>query len=485
MEACPLALAELCSYAKILHLSTPCTFQCVRFDVTAKVGFVSLGCPKNLVDTEVMMGVLARAGYMLTPQAAEADILVINTCSFIAPACQESVETILEMAEYKRVGRAQKLIVTGCLVERFGAEIQKEIPEVDAILGTNQLEEILAACNGTLLTAVPSKPYLYHDLTPRLRATPPHYAYIKIAEGCDHPCSFCIIPQLRGPFRSRAPDSVIREAERLTSEGVREIILIGQDTTSYGEDLGLRAGLARLLARLATLEGLGWLRFLYSHPNRITQELLETLARHEKICHYFDIPLQHASANVLKRMKRGGDGKTFLKLLERIRRVLPEVTLRTSLIVGFPGESEADFMQLCQFVQAVHFDHLGVFTYSDEEGTPSYNWKGKVSAREAEARRRELMQLQKRIVAQKNRARIGQRYRALLEGPCKETGWLWVARLESQAPEIDTQVYINDCRLPVPTTDRSDTRLAPGSFVTVEITAAHDYDLVAAVVGWE
>lgn len=443
--------------------------------MTAKVGFVSLGCPKNLVDTEVMMGVLARAGYELTPQAAEADILIINTCSFIAPACQESVETILEMAEYKRVGSARKLIVTGCLVERFRAEIQKEIPEVDAVIDTNELERILAACNGTL-AAEPTEPYLYHHRTPRLRATPPHYAYIKIAEGCDHPCSFCIIPQLRGPFRSRKLASVVREAERLTAEGVREIILVGQDTTSYGEDLGLRAGLSRLLARLATIESAGWVRFLYCYPNRITPALIETLARHEKICRYFDIPLQHASTSVLKRMKRGGDGEAFLKLLERIRRVLPEVALRTSLIVGFPGESEADFTELCQFVKAARFDHLGVFAYSDEEAAASYSQEGKVSAEEAEARRRELLQLQKQMVAQKNQARIGQRYRALLEGPCKETEWLWVARLESQAPEIDSQIYINDCRTPVP---------APGSFVTVEITEAHDYDLVAAIVSLE
>lgn len=444
-----------------------------------KVGFVSLGCPKNLVDTEVMMGVLARAGYELVPQPAQADILIVNTCSFIAPACQESVDTILEMAAYKRLGSARKLIVAGCLVERFRAEIQKEIPEVDALIGTNEPEQILAACNGRQL-AKSSQPYLYHDLTPRLRATPPHYAYIKIAEGCDHPCSFCIIPQLRGPFRSRDFSSVVREAKRLAAEGVREIILVGQDTTSYGEDLGLRAGLARLLARLATIETVGWVRFLYSYPNRITQELIETVAAHQKICSYFDIPFQHASRNVLKRMKRGGNGEAFLKLLERIRRVLPEVALRTSLIVGFPGEREADFQELCQFVQAARFDHLGVFTYSDEEAAASYALEGKVSAAEAEARRGELMRLQKQIVAQKNRTRRGQRSRALLEGPCKETAWLWMARLASQAPEIDSQVYINDC-----CTSALTAGLAPGAFVTVEITAAHDYDLVATIVDLE
>ncbi|MGC1936429.1 MAG: 30S ribosomal protein S12 methylthiotransferase RimO, partial [Candidatus Acidiferrales bacterium] len=322
-----------------------------------KVGFVSLGCPKNLVDSEVMMGILARSGYEITPRAADADVLVVNTCSFIEPARKESVDAILEMAEYKKFGRAQKLIVAGCLVERFRAEIRDQIPEVDAIIGTGEVEKILAACQGNLREAAEESPtFLYHDLTPRILATPRHTAYIKINEGCDHPCAFCIIPQLRGRFRSRRFESVIREAENLAAAGVREINLIGQDTTFYGEDLGLRNGLPLLLERLAEIEDLNWVRFLYCYPNRITPKLLETIARHERLVTYMDIPLQHASRSVLARMKRGSNADAFLKMLDRIRRTIPGVSLRTSFIVGFPGETAEDFRVLCDFVREAEFD---------------------------------------------------------------------------------------------------------------------------------
>ncbi|MGH9718580.1 MAG: 30S ribosomal protein S12 methylthiotransferase RimO, partial [Bryobacteraceae bacterium] len=310
-----------------------------------KIGFVSLGCPKNLVDSEVMMGELVSRGHELTHRPEEAEALVVNTCSFIDPAKQESIDTILEMAEYKKTGRARRLIVAGCLVERYRDDIRKQLPEVDALIGTNELDRVVGLCEGGEPTAEAPQPYLYHDLTPRVLSTPSHFAYIKIAEGCDHPCSFCVIPQYRGKFRSRRFESVISEATRLFDNGVREINLIGQDTTCYGDDLGLRDGLALLLERLAQIETdrQKWIRFLYAYPNNVSQRLLDTIAAHGPLAKYIDMPLQHASADVLKRMKRGASSGIFLKLLERIRRTIPGVAIRTSMIVGFPGETERDF----------------------------------------------------------------------------------------------------------------------------------------------
>src|ERR1700746_3906019 len=318
-----------------------------------KVGFVSLGCPKNLVDSEVMMGILAREGYELTPRADDAEILVVNPGSFTEPAQKESVDAILEMAEHKKFGAAKKLIVAGCLVERFRAQILEQVPEVDAVVGTGEVARIMEAVEGNL-RVLPAQPpaFLYHDLTPRIVTTPKHAAYIKIAEGCDHPCTFCIIPQLRGAFRSRRFESVVREAEKLAAAGTREITLIGQDTTSYGEDLGLRDGLAQLLEKLAQVEDLLWVRFLYAYPNRVTQKLLDTIANHPRLAKYVDMPLQHVSRNVLARMKRGSHGDAFLKLLERLRKTTPGGAVRTSFIVGFPGETNADFRELCDFVKA-------------------------------------------------------------------------------------------------------------------------------------
>src|SRR5437660_11702192 len=362
-----------------------------------KVGFVSLGCPKNLVDSEVMMGMLQTGGARITAKAEDADIIVVNTCSFIDSAKQESVNTILEMAQHKISGKAQKLIVAGCLVERYRTEIQKNIPEVDAVVGTGELDAILAAAgihgigspaddspfvilnhgsnSQALKSGVPARAeglareqsgrfsraewdgaisdlpnYLYDETTPRVLATPKASAYIKIAEGCDHPCGFCIIPQLRGKFRSRHFESVVAEAERLAANGVREVTLIGQDTTCYGEDLGLKDGLPLLLERLAQIEDLRWVRFLAAYPNKITGRLLETMAAHEKICSYIDVPMQHASSSVLKRMKRGAGAEIFLKSIEKKRRAIPDLTLRTSFIVGFPGETEKEFEELCNFV---------------------------------------------------------------------------------------------------------------------------------------
>src|SRR6202035_5061840 len=398
-----------------------------------KVGFVSLGCPKNLVDSEVMMGMLAAGGAELVPRAEDADVIVVNTCSFIASAQQESVDTILEMARHKTDGRARKLVVAVCMVERFRDDIRKNIPEVDAVVGTGELEKILAAAGVApaptksspfnILTSRPEGDareaqgrfsreswdgaiadlpnYLYDEATPRVLATPRYTAYIKIAEGCDHPCSFCIIPQLRGKFRSRRFESVVAEAERLARSGVREITLIGQDTTCYGEDFGLKDGLALLLEKLADVEELRWVRFLYAYPNKITQRLLDTIAKHEKICSYVDVPLQHASAAVLKRMKRGGSAEIFLRTIEKMRNTIPGVTLRTSFIVGFPGETEKDFEYLCGFVKEAEFDWMGTFAYSDQEGASAFSEEKKLPEREIESRRKHLMQIQRKISKRK------------------------------------------------------------------------------------
>ncbi|HLJ30267.1 MAG TPA: 30S ribosomal protein S12 methylthiotransferase RimO [Candidatus Angelobacter sp.] len=487
-----------------------------------KVGFVSLGCPKNLVDSEVMMGMLQSSGAQITSRAEDADVIVVNTCSFIDTAKQESVDTILEMARHKTSGRAKKLIVAGCLVERYRHEIQRNIPEVDAVVGTGELENILAAsgialANSTVANdgpfvilnstsasqslksgvhsraegevrqaqgrfsraewdgAIADLPnYLYNENTPRILATPRASAYIKIAEGCDHPCGFCIIPQLRGKFRSRHFESVIAEAERLAANGVREITLIGQDTTCYGEDLGLKDGLPLLLQRLAQIQDLRWVRFLYAYPNKITGRLMETIAGNEKICSYIDVPLQHASASVLKRMKRGAGADIFLKSIEKMRRAIPNLTLRTSFIVGFPGETDQDFHELCEFVTAAQFDWLGVFSYSDEDGSAAWHLENKVPQREIERRRKKLMQLQRQI-SKRNKAKlVGRQLDVLALGPSEETELLWEGRSEMHAPEIDGKLFIND-------SGRHE-ELTAGEFYRCEITEAHEYDLVARVI---
>jgi ribosomal protein S12 methylthiotransferase len=375
-----------------------------------QVAFVSLGCPKNLVDSEVMMGLLAEAGAELVPRAEDAEVIVVNTCSFIESAQQESVDTILAMARHKFL-KARRLVVAGCLVERFRDEIQKRIPEVDVVVGTGELESIVSAVGIAPVRsshspfqilssraeaearvsqgrfsrenwdgAIRDLPnYLYNEATPRLLATPAYSAYIKIAEGCDHPCSFCIIPQLRGKFRSRRFESVIAEAERLARAGVREVTLIGQDTTCYGEDLGLKNGLALLLEKLAGIEELRWVRFLYAYPNKVTGRLLETIAKYDKVCSYFDVPLQHAASATLKRMKRGGSAEIFLRTIEHIRTAIPDATLRTSFIVGFSGETEKEFEELCQFVRQAEFDWMGAFPYSDQEGAAAFAFADKDS----------------------------------------------------------------------------------------------------------
>jgi ribosomal protein S12 methylthiotransferase len=451
-----------------------------------KVGFVSLGCPKNLVDSEVMMGILAREGYELTPRAEEAEVLVVNTCSFIEAAQKESVDAILEMAEHKKFGAAKKLIVAGCLVERFRTQILEQVPEVDAVVGTGEVERIMEAVEGDLrvLSAQPPA-FLYHDLTPRIVTTPKHAAYIKIAEGCDHPCTFCIIPELRGKFRSRRFESVIREAENLARAGAREITLIGQDTTSYGEDLGLRDGLAQLLERLAQVDDLLWVRFLYAYPNRVTQKLLDTLAAHPRLAKYMDMPLQHASRNVLARMKRGSNGDAFLKMLERMRATISGVALRTSFIVGFPGETENDFEEVCDFAKAAKLDWMGVFEYSDVDNAESYALDEKVDAETITDRRNRLMAIQKKISRDNLRARYlraktrgsqERTFTALIEGPSKDNPLVWEARLESMAPEIDGKLYLTDIELP-----NGDVAVA-GDVARVEIMKSDAYDLIGRVV---
>jgi ribosomal protein S12 methylthiotransferase len=451
-----------------------------------KVGFVSLGCPKNLVDSEVMIGILAREGYELTARADEAEVLVVNTCSFIEAAQKESVDAILEMAEHKKFGAAKKLIVAGCLVERFRAQILEQVPEVDAVVGTGEVERIMEAVEGDL-RVLPAQPpaFLYHDLTPRIVTTPKHAAYIKIAEGCDHPCTFCIIPQLRGAFRSRRFESVVREAENLARAGAREVTLIGQDTTSYGEDLGLRDGLAQLLGKLAQTDDLLWVRFLYAYPNRVTQKLLDTIAAHPRLAKYMDMPLQHASRNVLARMKRGSNGDAFLKLLERIRTTIPGVSLRTSFIVGFPGETEADFKELCDFVKAAKLDWMGVFEYSDVDNAGSYALDEKVDAKTITDRRNRLMAIQKKISRENLRAKYSRAnsraaedrtFTALIEGPSKDNPLVWEARLEGMAPEIDGRLYLTDIELPGGEVAEA------GDVARVEITKTDAYDLIGRVM---
>ena len=452
------------------------------------------------------MGMLTHAGAELTPRAEDADIIVVNTCSFIDSAQQESVNTILEMAKLKNQGRARKLVVAGCLVERFRDEIRKNIPEVDAVVGTGELENILAAA-GVAPAQEPNSPfrilnsraegnareaqgrfsregwdgaiadlpnYLYDETTPRVLATPSHTAYIKIAEGCDHPCTFCIIPQLRGKFRSRRFESVVAEAERLARQGVREITLIGQDTTCYGEDFGLKDGLALLLEKLAAIEPLRWVRFLYAYPNKITGRLLETIAAHDKICSYVDVPLQHASAGVLKRMKRGGSGDLFLRTIEKMRRTMPGVTLRTSFIVGFPGETEKEFEELCEFVREAQFDWMGAFGYSDQDGAGAYTLEKKLSPKEIERRRKRLMQIQRQISKKRKKALVGKEFDLVLEGTSEETDLLLEGRTAMHAPEIDGKVFVNEFPESV--------EPEFGKFYRCEITEAHDYDLVARIL---
>jgi ribosomal protein S12 methylthiotransferase len=469
-----------------------------------KIGLLSLGCPKNLVDGEVMLGLAQSAGHELTNDASDADVLVVNTCAFIDAAKQESIDAILEMAQQKVNGRCSRLVVTGCLAERYRDELKKEIPEIDAVLGTGEVERILDVVgtrsseatprevpvapltfhrNGSALlakkpgsreagpSASPALPtYLYDADTPRLLTTPKHFAYVKIAEGCDYTCAFCIIPTLRGKYRSRDAASIVREARRLAERGVKELLLISQDTTFYGIDRGERGALARLLRELNTIDGLEWIRLLYLYPTTITDDVLAAMAECEKVCRYIDLPLQHAAASVLKRMRRPGDRRTYDKLLARIRRNVPDVTLRTTLIVGFPGETDEEFAELEGFVADTGFDHVGVFTYSHEEGTRAFAMPDDVPARIKRKRRNALMARQKKIVAAAQKKKIGREVEVLVDGPSPEHELVLQGRLRGQAPEIDPVVFLTDCDPGV---------IHPGDLIRARIVGAKDYDLIA------
>jgi ribosomal protein S12 methylthiotransferase len=447
-----------------------------------KVGFISLGCPKNLVDSEVMMGQLQQSGYQITPNADEAETVVVNTCGFIDSAKKESIDAILEAARLKTEGHAKRLIVAGCLVERYRDELKAEMPEVDAFIGTNQINDILRVCDPKTNTrSLPvvslgnqSATYLYDESTPRVLATPSHYAFVKIAEGCDRPCAFCFIPQMRGHFRSRRFGSIVAEAQQLAEEGIKELILVAQDSSRYGEDLGKQDALARLLRELARTDGIEWVRVMYTYPTHISDAFLDAIAEEPKAVKYLDMPLQHASQRVLKLMKRGGNRKSLERLIERVRQRVPNIAVRTTFITGFPGETEADFNELQTFIKNVEFDRVGVFTYSDEEGTPAHALPDKIPARTASRRRNSLMKTQSRISKKKHGAMVGEIVRVLFEGESKESDLLWQGRMETQAPDIDGCVLIND----VPD------GLLPqvGDFVNVKITEAYEYDLIGSVV---
>lgn len=447
-----------------------------------KVGFVSLGCPKNLVDSEVMMGQLKEAGYEITAQERDADVVVVNTCGFIESAKQESIEAILEATSLKAEGKAKRVVVAGCLVERYRDDLMKELPEVDAFIGTNQINDILkAADEKTNFRELPllqignkTATYLYDFDTPRYRATDSYTAFVKIAEGCDRPCAFCSIPSMRGSFRSRRFGSILKEAEDLAKQGVKEIVLIAQDSSRFGEDLGETDALAKLIRALGEIEDLEWIRVMYAYPTHISDAFLAALRETPKAVKYLDMPLQHASRNVLKLMKRGGTRESLERLIARVREKVPGITIRTTFITGFPGETEEDFAELMAFVRNCEFDNVGVFTYSDEEGTPAFDLPDKVDAKTAKRRRSALMKEQMKISKRKNKAKIGKTFKVLFEGVSQESDLLFQGRLEGQAQEIDGYILIND--MP----ENFEPQI--GGIYDVRISEAHDYDLIGAIV---
>ncbi len=452
------------------------------FKTLKKVGFVSLGCPKNLVDSEVMMGTLAASGYEITGDASEADTVVVNTCGFIESAKQESIDAILEATRWKQEGSANRVIVAGCLVERYRDELIKELPEVDAFIGTSQVADILKAADDKFdaktLTISPignkSSTYLYDEYTPRMRATQHHTAFIKIAEGCDRPCAFCSIPSMRGSFRSRRFGSIIEEARQLAGEGVKELVLIAQDSSRYGEDLGEVDALAALIRALGEIEGIEWIRPMYAFPTHISDAFLSAIADTDKAVKYLDMPLQHASRNVLKLMKRGGTRDSLERLIGRVREAVPGIAIRTTFITGFPGETDEDFEELLTFIRNCRFDNVGVFTYSDEEGTTAYELPDKVDPKTAKKRRDLLMKEQAKISKQLNKEKIGKVFPVMFEGLSQESDLLFQGRLPSQAQEIDGYILIND--MP----EGFDPTI--GEIYEVRITEAHEYDLIGEII---
>jgi ribosomal protein S12 methylthiotransferase len=435
------------------------------------VCLVSLGCPKNLVDSEVILGLLSKEGYPLTTDPLRAEILIVNTCSFIEEATKEAIESIIQFSRFKKEGRCRLLIVSGCLPQRYGKVLEKELPEVDLFVGTGDFQNL-----PELLKQKPkrksylSKPtFLYDENTPRILSTPSFFAYLKIAEGCSNACTFCTVPRIRGRYQSRKPQSVLEEAERLADQGVQELILIAQDTTAYGRDLRDGTHLEKLLKNLVKVKGLRWIRILYSYPkmDNFTDGLLELMAQEKKICPYLDLPIQHIDDKILKRMGRRSNGIEIRRLLRKIKTFLPEVSLRSSLIVGFPGENETQFKALLDFVEEIQFDHLGAFKYSSEEGTPASRLPHPVPESLKEERLRVLMEIQKKISLKKYQALVGQRKLVLVEGPLHKRGVLR-GRLQTQAPEIDGSVLLNE-------------KARPGDWVEARVTQALPYDLVAQI----
>jgi ribosomal protein S12 methylthiotransferase len=446
---------------------------------TAKIGFVSLGCPKNLVDSEVMLGTLAEKGYSITSDKQEADIIVVNTCGFIDSAKRESIDTILEMAELKTSGNCKKLVVAGCLAERYRNDIQKEIPEVDFVFGPDELGRVLEAVQLDGDSQVPdiSIDSLYTSkevpTIPRVLTTPSYMAYLKISEGCDHTCTFCAIPGFRGKFRSRSVPDLLAESRRLAEQGVRELVIVSQDTMAYGKDTGMPSGITVLLRELVKIDGLRWIRFLYCYPSTVSDQLVRLVSEEERLCKYFDIPYQHASRPVLERMRRGGSRETYERQIEGIRKLMPGAGLRTSFIAGFPGETEDDFNEVMTFISNVQFDNVGVFLYSDEEGTGAFDLDGKVQRRTAVRRRNQLMKRQSKISRHKLRSMVGRQVEVLLEGHSEESDLLLKGRMETQAPDIDGSVLINDAGSRQP---------RAGEFYRVEISESMEYDLIGRIL---
>ncbi|RJQ28145.1 MAG: 30S ribosomal protein S12 methylthiotransferase RimO [Peptococcaceae bacterium] len=440
-----------------------------------KVGMVSLGCPKNLVDSEIMLGLLEKAGYIVINDEQEADVLIVNTCSFIDDAKEESIKAILETAQNKKRGKCRALLVAGCLAQRYGPELLADLPEVDGIIGTGSVPEIVAAVRQALTgerTVAVAKPgFEYAGGLPRVSSTPPFSAYLKIADGCNNCCSYCVIPDVRGSYRSRPFEDVIEEAADLVNRGVREIILVAQDTTAYGIDRYGRYRLAGLLRQLAAIDGLRWLRFLYTYPTRLGQDLIEVIAGEPKICRYLDVPLQHASDGVLSRMNRQMRQKDIRQLIERLRSALPGLVLRTSFIVGFPGETKSEFQELLDFMAEVKFERAGVFTYSREEGTAAALMSGQVDEQKKDERQERAMLLQQEISYARNRAMIGKIITVLVEGAAAEKKGVFWGRSEADAPAIDGVVYV-----------KTGKELAPGDFVQVLVKEAYPYDLGGVLV---
>ena len=438
-----------------------------------KVGMVSLGCPKNTVDSERVLGDLVTSGYDLTPDEEDAEIIIVNTCGFIESAKKESIDAILEMAQKKIDGKCQKLIVTGCLAERHTQELLDEIPEIDHMLGVGQypqLKNILEEGEFDSRNHVATPAEYYESYTDRLLTTAFYTAYLKIAEGCSNRCAFCIIPKMRGPMRSRSPESILAEAENLAQRGVKEFNIISQDTTMYGFDLAMKDGLERLLKGMAKIDGVEWMRLLYCYPTFLNSDVIDYIASEEKVCRYIDVPLQHTHDEMLKSMKRQETEGGVRKMIDELRLKIPEIALRTTFITGFPGETDEHFKHMLRFICEMQFDHVGIFTYSDEEGTTAFDYPGRVPEEVKEERKNILMEFQKEIALRKNQEKVGQVESVLVEGFDAQENYIMTGRLASQAPDIDGQVILEKCEA------------EPGEIIPVRITAAADYDLVAEPV---